>query len=119
MDGRHPVLTGLACRCPVCGRGKLFDGFLKVAPACAACGADLSAADSGDGPVVFVILIVGGLVAFLALYAIFTTNWPIWLHLMIWLPLSVGLSLVAMRVFKSLLITAQFHFKASEARHDD
>ena len=117
-DRRSPVLSGLACRCPVCGQGKLFDGFLKVRPACQACGADLSASDSGDGPVVFVILVVGGIVAFLALYAIFTTRWPIWVHLMLWLPLATGLSLWAMRVFKSLLISLQFHFKASEARHD-
>lgn len=118
MAGANPLITGLACRCPTCGKGKLFDGFLRVRPACDACGQDLSRADSGDGPVVFVILVVGGLVAFLALYAIFTTGWPIWLHLAIWLPLATVLSLLAMRVFKSLLITAQFRFKAAEARRE-
>lgn len=118
MAGANPILSGLACRCPTCGRGKLFDGFLKVRPACDACGQDFAKADSGDGPVVFVILIVGGLVAFLALYSIFTTAWPIWLHLLIWLPLAVALSLGAMRVFKSLLIAAQFRFRASEARNE-
>lgn len=118
MAGVHPLITGLACRCPHCGQGKLFDGFLRVRPQCAACGQDLSKADSGDGPVVFVILIVGGFVAFLALWAIFTTTWPMWLHLVIWLPLATVLSLGAMRVFKSLLISAQFHFKAAEARRD-
>jgi uncharacterized protein (DUF983 family) len=118
MSGVNPMVSGLACRCPICGRGKLFDGFLKVVPACAACGQDLSNADPGDGPVVFVILVVGGLVAFVALYAILTTAWPIWLHMLIWLPLTLGLSLGAMRVFKSLMITAQYRFKASEARRD-
>ncbi len=118
MAGVNPILSGLACRCPTCGKGKLFDGFLKVVPACSACGQDLSKADSGDGPVVFVILVVGGFVAFIALYAILTTTWPLWLHFIIWLPLTLGLSLLAMRVFKSLLITAQFRLKASEARHD-
>lgn len=118
MAGAHPVLTGLACRCPACGKGKLFDGFLKVAPICAVCGQDLSAADSGDGPVVFVILIVGGVVCFAALWSIFTVDWPIWVHLAIWLPLATVLSLIAMRLFKSVLIALQFHFKSGEARHD-
>lgn len=119
MAGVNPIISGLACRCPICGQGKLFDGFLKVRPSCAACGQDFSKSDSGDGPVVFVILVVGGLVAFLALYSILTTTWPIWVHLLIWLPLAVVLSLGAMRVFKSLLIAAQFRFKASEATNQE
>ena len=116
MAGVHPVLTGLACRCPACGQGKLFDGFLRVAPVCASCGQDLSSADSGDGPVVFVILIVGGIVCFAALWSIFTVDWPLWVHLVLWLSLATVLSLVAMRLFKSVLVALQFHFKAGEAR---
>src|SRR5690606_24283377 len=53
-----PVKSGVAGRCPRCGEGKLFDGFLKVAPRCSACGLDYSFADSGDGPAAFVILII-------------------------------------------------------------
>ena len=67
MAAPNPVLAGLACRCPNCGEGPLFAGFLKVSPRCEACGLDLAKADSGDGPAVFVILIAGFVVAFGAL----------------------------------------------------
>ena len=60
---RNPIAAGLAGRCPNCGEGPLFDGFLKSRPRCEACGFDLAAADSGDGPAVFVILIAGVIVA--------------------------------------------------------
>ena len=58
MAGVNPVLAGVTCRCPNCGEGPLFQGFLTVAPQCEACGFDLRKADSGDGPAVFIILIV-------------------------------------------------------------
>ena len=59
-----PVLT---CKCPRCGRGRLYKGYLKVAARCEACGADLSKADSGDGPAVFIIFILGAVVVPIAL----------------------------------------------------
>ncbi len=62
-------MTGIKGLCPRCGQGKLFDGFLKVKPACASCDLDYKFADAGDGPVVFVILIVGFIVVGAALWA--------------------------------------------------
>ena len=62
MAKRHPLLSGAAGRCPNCGEGWLYDGFLTVAKRCEACGFDLAAADSGDGPAVFVILVLGAIV---------------------------------------------------------
>jgi uncharacterized protein (DUF983 family) len=114
-----PVIAALTCRCPNCAKGPLYRGYLKVRETCEVCGFDLSAADSGDGPAVFIILIVGGFVGFLALYSELTFSPPIWLHLVLWLPLTLILSVALMPVFKSVLIAAQFHFKASQARHDD
>ena len=116
MAAPNPLLAGLLGRCPNCGEGYLFDGFLKVATRCEACGYDLSKADSGDGPAVFVMLIAGFLVSFAALFTEFTIHPPIWVHLVVWLPLTVLLSLGAMRPFKGVLIAAQFHNKASEHR---
>jgi len=113
------MLAGLAGRCPNCAKGALFQGFLKVAPRCAACGYDLSKADSGDGPAVFVILIAGFAVSFAALITEFTIHPPMWVHLVVWLPLTLGLSLGLMRPLKGILLAAQFMNKASEARHGD
>ena len=59
MAGVNPLTAGLACRCPNCGEGPLFEGFLRITPRCEACAADLRSADTGDGPAVFVILIGG------------------------------------------------------------
>ncbi len=119
MTKPNPLLAGLAGRCPNCGEGFLFEGFLKVAPSCEACGADFSKADSGDGPAVFIILIAGFLVAFAAVFTEFTVHPPIWVHLIIWLPLTLVISLGLMRPLKGVMLASQFLNKAAEARHDD
>jgi uncharacterized protein (DUF983 family) len=118
MAGPNPLLSGAAGRCPNCGEGHLFEGFLKVAPACEACGYDLAKADSGDGPAVFVILIAGFIVAFGALFTEVAFNPPVWVTLIIWLPATLVISLVLLRPMKGLMLAAQFMNKASEARHD-
>ena len=118
MATPNPLLAGLKGRCPNCGEGFLFDGFLKVAASCDACGYDLSKADSGDGPAVFVILIAGFLVSFAALFTEVAFKPPIWVHLIIWLPLTLVVCLALLRPLKGLMLAAQFKNKASEARHD-
>ena len=65
---RSPFATGLACRCPRCGAGPLYDGLLTVAEKCSACRLDFGPHDSGDGPAVFVILILGAVVVALAFW---------------------------------------------------
>jgi uncharacterized protein (DUF983 family) len=118
MGKLNPLLAGLAGRCPNCGEGHLFNGFLKVAPACEACGYDLAKADSGDGPAVFVILIGGFLVAFGALFTEVAFHPPVWVTLAIWLPMTMVVCLALLRPFKGAMLAAQFMNKASEARHD-
>ena len=119
MAAPNPLLAGLTGHCPNCGEGPLFEGFLKVSPVCEACGFDLAKADSGDGPAVFVILIAGFFVAFSALITEINFHPPVWVHLVIWLPLTVIVCLGLLRPFKGVLLAAQFMNKASQARHDD
>ncbi len=114
-SGVNPMVAGLLCRCPNCGEGPLFAGFLKVSPRCEACGFDLRKADSGDGPAVFVILIGGFVVCFAALFTEVAYHPPVWVHLVLWLPLTVIICLGLLRPFKGVLIALQFHHKASEA----
>ncbi len=92
----------------------MFDGFLHVRPVCRNCAADLSGQDSGDGPVAFIILIVGAVVLGLALVVEVRYGPPVWLHLVLWLPLTVVLTLALMRPLKSLLIALQYKHR----RHD-
>ena len=104
------------CRCPRCGKGKLFTGFLTLRPRCEVCGLDYSFADSGDGPAIFAILIGGFIVVFAALIVEVLYQPPFWLHAVIWLPLILLVTLMPLRLIKSLLIALQFHHKAAEGR---
>jgi uncharacterized protein (DUF983 family) len=114
-----PFRAGLGGRCPRCGEGLLFSGFLAVAPQCPVCGLDNSFADSGDGPVAFVVLLIGFVVVGLALWMEVTIDPPLWVHFMIWVPLAIVLSLAALRLIKGLLITLQYRNRAAEGRLDD
>lgn len=116
MSARAPILAGLACRCPRCGRGRLFRGLLTVRDACESCGLDLKAEDSGDGPAVFVILLLGALVAPLVFWVEFGLEPPFWVHIIIWPPLVIGAALAMLRPLKGVMIALQFHHKAAEHR---
>ena len=114
----NPFVSGLAARCPNCGKGKLFSGFLAIASTCAVCGFDLKSADSGDGPAVFVMLIGGFAVVFPALFFQVAYNPPIWVILAVFMPLAVIVPLALLRPVKGVLVALQFHNKASQARHE-
>jgi uncharacterized protein (DUF983 family) len=113
-----PIKAGLRCRCPRCGEGKLFDGLVKVRPACSRCGLDYAFIDAGDGPAIFVILIVSLIVMGLALWLEFNYHPPVLLHIVLWGPLTIGLCLVLMRSLKGVLIDLQYHHNAREGRID-
>lgn len=114
-----PVATGLKGRCPRCGQGRLFSGYLTPAKGCANCGLDYAFADSGDGPAVFVILIIGFIVVGLALWMEVTHSPPMWLHMILWIPLTLVLCLTLLRWIKGLLIALQYRHKAQEGRLDN
>ena len=102
------VGRGALCRCPNCGKGALFEGFLRVSPTCASCGYDLSKADSGDGPAVFVILGLGAVMMMLVFWVEFRFEPPWWLHVILWVPFSVAAALWLLRLLKALLINQQY-----------
>ena len=111
-----PIGRGLRGRCPRCGEGRLFHGFLSLRPACERCGLDYGFADAGDGPAVFVILIGGFIVVFAALMTEVVYQPPYWVHAALWLPLILIVTLVPLRLVKGLLIALQYHHKAAEGR---
>ncbi|MCT8970346.1 DUF983 domain-containing protein [Microbaculum marinisediminis] len=111
-----PLSAGLAGRCPRCGQGRLFTRWLDTAPKCDQCGLDYSFIDSADGPAVFVILVVGIIVVGLAFFVEFTYQPPYWLHLILWIPLILLLSIGMLRPLKGLLIAQQYVHKAQEGR---
>ena len=89
----------------------MFDGLLTVRPACSACGLDFRANDPGDGPAVFVILILGALVVIAALTVEMKFEPPLWIHAVLW-PIFICVGAVALlRPFKATLIALQFHHR--------
>ena len=89
------LYVALACRCPRCGRGRLFRNLLEVRDHCEVCDLDLRGNDAGDGPAVFVILGLGAIVMMLVFWVEFRFEPPWWVHVLIWGPLTVGLAVFA------------------------
>lgn len=110
------IVRGLRCKCPRCGEGRLFAGYIRLRPGCEACGLDYTFTDSGDGPSVFIILIAGFIVVAAALIVEVKYQPPFWVHAALWLPLVLLTTLLPLRSMKSLVIALQFHHKAAEGR---
>ena len=116
MNADHPpvslITAALLCRCPRCGRGRLFHGLLEVVPRCEVCGLDISAQDAGDGPAVFVILILGAIVVLLAALVEIKFAPPIWVHIALWFPVTVAGAILLLRPLKAGLIALQYRHLA-------
>ena len=92
---------------------------MKVRPVCKVCGYDLASVATGDGAASFIMQIAGALVGFSALYVEIAFSPPMWLHLIVWLPLVAALSLGLMRPGKGLMTALHMRTKAREVRNDD
>lgn len=114
-----PLKVGIDGCCPRCGEGKLYDGLLHPAKKCNACGLDYSFIDAGDGPTVFVIMLLGFLVLGLALIVDSAYSPPVWVHIVLWLPLISILGIFAMRTIKGMLIAQQYIHNAKPGQLDD
>ena len=106
----------LRSRCPRCGKGRLYKGYLSLPAACENCGLDYSPFQAGDGPAVFVILIVGAIVAGGALIVEVAYQPPYWVHAVIWGPAILILSFGFLRPLKPWLIVQQYKHRAEEGR---
>jgi len=114
----EPISCGLRARCPRCGEGRLFSGFLTVGTRCTNCGLDYGFADAGDGPAVFVIFIAGFIVVGCALITEVLYEPPFWVHALLWGPLILVTTLLPLRPMKGLMVALQYHHKAAEGRSD-
>ena len=110
--------AALKGRCPRCGQGPLFAGPLTLAlsPRCSRCDLDYGFIDSGDGPAVFAILLLGVLVLGAALLVEFKLGPPAWVHVVLWGPVTFALAFGLLRLLKATLVGLQFRHKAGEGR---
>jgi uncharacterized protein (DUF983 family) len=111
-----PVLAGTLARCPRCGKGRLFKNGLELREKCESCGLDYKFIDTGDGPAVFAIFILGFVVLGMALYVEFTFGPPAWVHAILWGLLTPLFALFLLRFLKATLIALQYKNKAEEGR---
>ena len=102
--------------CPQCGARTLFDGAVKFAPRCRACGLDYSAFNVGDGPAAFLTLIIGALVTGLALGLELAFHPPFWVHVLLWVPVTSLAVVWGLRAGKGALLVAEYQRKAGEGR---
>jgi uncharacterized protein (DUF983 family) len=109
-------VAGLLCRCPRCGRGRLFSGFLDLARNCSVCGLDYGFADPADGPAFFVMggvsVVIMGLWAWWAVAA----QPPIWAQLAVVLSSVTVACLALLRPVKAWLVAEQYVHKAGESQ---
>lgn len=112
------IRLGLARRCPRCGAGRMFSGYLTVADTCEVCGLDFGGHDSGDAPVVPSLLVLGGIVVAAALITEVRVGWPVWKHLAVWLPLALLGTLLMLPRVKGVGIALQHKYRSTESEEE-
>lgn len=111
--GRPPLLVslwrGLCGACPVCGKGRIFKGFLRVAEDCTECHAPLGRVRADDVPPYFTIMVVGHAIVPMMLWLERAQTPEIWVHSIIWVPLTVAMSLALIRPIKGATVGLMLH----------
>ena len=115
---QSPWSTGFWGRCPRCGDGHMFKGFIDLRDKCETCELDLKFADAGDGPAVFVTLFAGFLLLGMALFVQMKFAPPVWLLMLIFTPLTLLVCIGMLRPLKGLLIALQYRNKAEQGRFE-
>lgn len=105
--------------CPRCGERTLFASVTRFASRCRACSLDYDRFNVGDGPAAFLTLIVGGVVLGLALAVELNFNPPLWIHALLWVPLTVASVVGALRVSKAILLILEHRNQAGEGTVQD
>lgn len=103
--------AALSCKCPSCLKGDIFEGFLDLKEQCPSCGLDLTKHDSGDGPAVFIIFILGFLIVPISLWIAMIVAWPLWVHAIVWSIVTLACTAGMLRPAKALTLAAQFHMR--------
>ncbi|CAO4168314.1 DUF983 domain-containing protein [Methylorubrum populi] len=101
---------GFLNRCPHCGKGHVFGRYLKVRPACEACGLEMEGHRADDLPPYLVIFIVGHIVGYLVWESEIRYDVPLWASLTVWPLLTLVLALGLLQPVKGAVIGLQYAF---------
>jgi uncharacterized protein (DUF983 family) len=102
------VMRGFRGRCPHCGEGKMFRAYLKVADECPACHEELHHQRADDFPAYLVIILVGHIVVPLVLHVETVFAPPTWVHIAIWMPVTIALCLAFLQPIKGAVVALQW-----------
>lgn len=114
--GAEAALLGL---CPRCGAKGLFAGWLKFASRCRVCGLDFTQFNVGDGPAAFLTLIIGGIVSALAIMLQLSAHPPFWVHIVLWVPITIAAVIGGLRLAKGALLVTEYRRQAAQAGNAD
>lgn len=115
-DTASAALFGL---CPRCAAKTLFDGIARFSPRCRACSLDYTQFNVGDGPAAFLTLIIGAVIAILAIWVQLSFEPPFWVHAVLWVPLTTVMVIAGLRIAKAWLLIAEYRRRAGEGRLKD
>ena len=115
MSAPAPIAVAAAGLCPCCGARSLFDGWLRLAPNCRACGLDYSAFNVGDGAAAFLILIIGAVLTIAAVTVDLSFEPPFFVHLL-WVPVGAVMTIYGLRMGKAFLLSQEYRHRAREGR---
>ncbi|WP_313809264.1 DUF983 domain-containing protein [Sphingobium sp.] len=120
-DRRHSASQSLLVAafrgaCPQCGAPALFSGSVRFAPSCNSCGLDYGQFNVGDGPAAFLTLIIGAVMVAVALVLELKAHPPLWVHILLWTPLTVAAVVGSLRGAKGALLILEYRNKAREGR---
>ena len=118
MSGPAPTIAGAALKglCPRCGAPTLFAGWARFADCCAACGLDIAQFNVGDGPAAFLTLILGAIVTGLAIWLELAVGPPLWVHVLVWTPVTAAGVIGSLRIAKAALLAAEYRKAARGGR---
>jgi uncharacterized protein (DUF983 family) len=101
-------------RCPRCGKGKLYRGWLEMNDSCSECQLSFLAREAGDGPAFFAVLIIGALTAIGAAIVEIKFTPPFWLHAALWIPFTLIGTIVGIRFLKAALVRVQYQYRKED-----
>jgi len=113
-----PFDCGVRGLCPRCATPNLFRGFVAFADRCAACDLDFTQFNVGDGPAAFLTTGIGTIITILAIWLELAVGPPWWVHVVLWLPLTVVGVVGSLRIAKGMLLALEFRNAAREGRID-
>lgn len=114
VQGLDPIQVAMRCCCPRCGEGRLYRGYLKIAPGCTACALSYDFADPADGPAFFAMTGVSFVVMALWTAWVIASHPPVWAELAVVLPAMTLGCLATLRPVKAWLVASQYHYKARD-----